>query len=218
MRFWLLNAYPMLGLAGSLVILVGTLIPAFFYRGKDGEPYLLTRHFISELGEIGVSRMAFVFNTALILAGSLITLMLLGLGLELNSAFGFVAMASGLVTAVATVFVGVFPMNYIKPHTTAAMTFFRSGLVTVLLFCAAILLQPADQRVIPLYTLAFGLLSFMAYGAFLIHAARVSKRSRENVLDTEKVMRRPDFWWLPFLEWLVLISTILWFLVICTIR
>ena len=57
-----------------------------------------------------------------------------------------------------------------------------------------------------------------AYGAFLIHAARVSKRSRENVLDTEKVMRRPDFWWLPFLEWLVLISTILWFLVICTIR
>jgi len=50
MLTWLMSSYPALGLAGSLVILTGALVPALFYRGKEGEHYSVTRHFISELG------------------------------------------------------------------------------------------------------------------------------------------------------------------------
>ncbi len=218
MRLWLLQSYPLLGLAGSLVILAGVLITALVYRGKEGERYSITRHFISELGELGVSRLAFVFNNSLIIAGILFLLMLIGVGIDLNTPWGYAAMAAGIVTAAACVFVGIFPMNIIKPHTIAAMTYFRFGLATVLLFSIAILRQPAETRVIPLYALAFGVLSMAAYAAFLIHAGNMAKKQQENVLNTEKVMARPRFWWMPFLEWLVLISTILWFLVICTAR
>ncbi len=218
MQAWLLASYPALGLAGSLVILAGVLLPALVYRGKEGERYSITRHFISELGEPGVSRLAVVFNISLIIAGLLFLLMLIGVGLDMRTAWGYVAMAAGIVTAVACVFVGIFPMNNIKPHTVAAMSYFRFGLATVLLFSIAIVLQPAGDRVIPLYALAFGVLSVAAYATFLIYAGNIAKKQRENVLDTEKVLVRPRFWWMPFLEWLVLISTILWFLVICSAR
>ena len=218
MQAWLLRFYPALGLAGSLVILAGVLLPALLYRGKEGERYTITRHFISELGELGVSRLAVVFNLSLMIAGLLFLLMLIGVGLDMHTAWGYAAMAAGIVTAAACVFVGIFPMNKIKPHTIAAMTYFRFGLLTVLLFSVAIVLQPAGNRVIPLYALAFGVFSVAAYAAFLIHAGNIAKKQQENVLDTEKVFVRPRFWWMPFLEWLVLISTILWFLVICTAR
>ncbi|HNR01394.1 MAG TPA: DUF998 domain-containing protein [Anaerolineaceae bacterium] len=218
MLTWLMSSYPALGLAGSLVILTGALVPALFYRGKEGEHYSVTRHFISELGELGVSRLAVVFNGSLIVAGLLFLLMLLGVGMDMNSVWGYIAMTAGIITAISCVFVGIFPMNYIKPHTVAAMTYFRAGLVTVLLFSIAIIVQPAAGRVIPLYALFFGVFSLAAYAAFLIHAGNVARKQAQSVLDTEKVMKRPRFWWMPFLEWLVLISTILWFLVICTAR
>ena len=218
MLSWLLRSYPLLGLIGSLAILAGVLLPALVYRGKEGERYLITRHFISELGELGVSRLAVVFNISLVIAGLLFLLMLVGVGIDMNNPWGYVAMTAGIITALACVFVGIFPMNNIKPHTIAAMTYFRFGLATVLLFSIAIVLQPEGRRVIPLYALVFGVLSVAAYAAFLIHAGNVAKKQRENVLDTEKVFARPRFWWMPFLEWLVLISTILWFLVICIAR
>ena len=82
----------------------------------------------------------------------------------------------------------------------------------------AIILQPAARRVIPLYVLFFGVLSLAAYTAFLLYAGRAAKKQAQNVLDTEKVRARPRFWWMAFLEWLVLISTIVWFLVVCSAR
>jgi hypothetical membrane protein len=218
MLAWLIQSYQRLGLAGSLVILAGVLLSALFYRGKEGERYSITRHFISELGELGVSRMAPLFNASLILAGLLFILMLIGVGFDMNTPWGYIAMSAGIVTAAACVCVGIFPMNQINPHTIAAMTYFRSGLVTVLLFSVAIILQPAARRVIPLYVLFFGVLSLAAYTAFLLYAGRAAKKQAQNVLDTEKVRARPRFWWMAFLEWLVLISTIVWFLVVCSAR
>ena len=66
MKNWFLEFYPYLGWAGSLTILVCSLIAASVYRGKEGERYSITRHFVSELGEAGVSRLAQVFNAGLI--------------------------------------------------------------------------------------------------------------------------------------------------------
>mgnify|MGYP001308364325 FL=1 len=71
---------------------------------------------------------------------------------------------------------------------------------------------------IPLYSLVIGGLAFAAYASFLIHAGNLAKRSQANALDTAEMKTRPRFWWMPFLEWMVVIFTILWFLVVCAAR
>lgn len=218
MKSIILNLYPYLGWAGSLTILVCSLIAAAAYRGKEGERYSIWRYFVSELGEVGVSRLARVFNGGLILGSFLLLLMMPGVGLSLDSLWGYIGSAFGMIAALGCLFVGVFPMNRIKPHTFAAMTYFRAGLATVLAFCVAIIVQPAEARVIPLYSLVIGGIAFAAYTSFLIHAGNMAKRQQENALDTSTVKVRPGFWWMPFLEWMVVIFTILWFLVVCAAR
>lgn len=218
MEMIILNLYPYLGWAGSLTILACSLIAAAAYRGKDGERYTIWRHFVSELGEVGVSRLARVFNGGLILGSFLFLVMMPGVGLSLDSLWGYIGTAFGMIAALGCLFVGIFPMNRIKPHTFAALTYFRSGLATVLAFSIAILVQPAEARVIPLYSLVIGALAFAAYASFLIHAGNMAKRQQENALDTSTVKMRPGFWWMPFLEWMVVIFTILWFLVVCAAR
>jgi len=218
MKQLFLEIYPYLGWAGSLTILVCSLIAAAAYRGKEGERYSIVRHFVSELGEVGVSRLAWVFNLGLIAGSFLLLLMMPGVGLSLNSLWGYIGTAFGMIAATACLFVGVFPVNNLKPHTIAAMTYFRAGLATVLAFCIAIIVQPAEGRVIPLYSLIIGGVAFTAYASFLIHAGNMEKRQQANALDTAEVKVRPRFWWMPFLEWMVVIFTILWFLVVCAAR
>jgi hypothetical membrane protein len=209
-----LKFYPILGWAGSLVILLSSFIAALAYRGKQGEHYTISTHFVSELGEIGVSRLAWLFNGGLILGSFIFFLMMPGVGLSLNSVWGYLGSIVGMVAAMGCLFVGVFPMNNIKPHIKAAMTYFRAGLATVLLFSIAILVQPSNERVIPLYSLIIGIIAFMAYASFLIYMGRTTKKEPSNALDTSLITNRPRFWWMPFLEWMVVIFTILWFLII----
>src|SRR3989304_4746513 len=61
--------FQILSLAGALSAILGSLTAAAAYRGRQGETYSLLNHFISELGEAGVSRLAWVFNLGLILCG-----------------------------------------------------------------------------------------------------------------------------------------------------
>lgn len=71
---------------------------------------------------------------------------------------------------------------------------------------------------IPLYTLSIGVSASVAYVVFLVCMARVEKKDKFNVLDTNTVSDRPGFWWMPFLEWMVVTLTLVWFLVICAIQ
>lgn len=50
------------GLAGAALVAACSLAAALAYAGPDGEPYSLLNHFISELGEVGVSPLAWLFN------------------------------------------------------------------------------------------------------------------------------------------------------------
>ena len=56
-----------IGQAGICIILLSALIAAASYVGKQNETYSFLNHFISELGEIGVSPLAHIFNGGLIL-------------------------------------------------------------------------------------------------------------------------------------------------------
>ncbi len=201
------------GCAGSLVILLGCLIAAIPYHGKAGEKYSFLNHFISELGEKGVSRLSAAFNVGMVIGGAFLLPFIIGLGLTLWSWWGLLAMTAGVVAAVASIFVGIYSMDRIEPHARAAMTYFRFGLVTILLFTLAVFLQPADDRVIPLSVNIVGILAVLAYASFLvIVSVKAKKTSKDKTLDPSEKKERPRFWVTTFLEWMVFFSTMAWFL------
>ena len=205
------------GLAGCLVILLGALLTALAYRGRKGERFSPLNHFISELGEGGVSDLAHVFNLGLILGGLLLIPFLAHLGLRLNSIPGWLGCLAGFWTAFSAVAVGLLPMNDLKPHTRAAMSYFRGGLATVVLFGLAILLQPADKLVIPREASIISMLAVADYASFLILLMVGPKEDMLNPLDPNSNAERPRFWLLPFMEWMVFFSTMLWFLVMALV-
>ena len=57
--------FPMWGIVASLigiVFILGAMIP---YEGTMGEPFSIFNHFVSELGELGVSEWALLFNVGM---------------------------------------------------------------------------------------------------------------------------------------------------------
>ena len=133
--------FPLWGLAGSLVGLVFILTPQLFYEGTLGEPYSMFNHAVSELGELGVSELAWMFNIGMILAGVLFIPFMIGLGLYIDNIISKIAALVGVFSSVSIVLVGVYPMNFIVEHSITAMSFFFSGMVMTLLWALAILSQ-----------------------------------------------------------------------------
>ena len=208
MAFNLLRSF---GIAGTGLVILAVFYPSLMYRGKRGERYSLLNHFISELGEVGVSHAARVFNAGMLLGGLLLLPYIIGLGIAFGSPLGWLGTAAGIIAVLGVAAVGVFPMNNLKLHAIAAMTYFRAGLLMVLFFGLAILFQPAGKTIIPSAANILSLLAFLAYGAFLT-LPRVKKKEQKptEILDPELTPERPRLWALPALEWLVFFSTIAW--------
>jgi hypothetical membrane protein len=96
------------GLLGSTIIVLGSLITALSYQGKEGESYSLLNHFISELGEVGVSKFAPVFNFSLIIGGVVLVIYVIGLGLYIHTKRGYVAALFGTFFCISCSLVGPF--------------------------------------------------------------------------------------------------------------
>lgn len=133
--------FPLWGMVASLVGLIFILTPQLFYSGSEGEPYSMFNHAVSELGELGVSELAWMFNFGMFLAGILFIPFMIGLGLYIDNIISKIAAIVGVYSAVSIVFVGVYPMNYLYEHSVAAISFFLSGMVMTLLWAIAILVQ-----------------------------------------------------------------------------
>lgn len=198
------------GITGCLAIVIGCLSSGLVYTGKLGERYSLLNHFISELGEKGVSRLAWLFNLGLMTGGLLLFFECIGLGLRIPGIFSKLGMVAGCGACIAVILVGVFPMNHLTPHIRAAMTFFRLGLVTILLFTIGILFQPLESLVVPRITGLAGIPSVLAYALFLVYSARKFSTSADALTPLSQA--RPRLWKLAFLEWLIFVTTIPWFL------
>lgn len=205
--------YPYFGLAGSLIITTAMVVTGIIYRGRKGERYSPLNHFISELGEVGVSSAATLFNSGLIVGGATLLPFAIGLGLALPTPWGILAMLAGCWAAISSLLVGIFPMNNLTPHVKVAMSYFRSGLATMLLFSLAIFLQPQGQRTIPIYAGALGLLGAGAY-AFFIFGSRPKPDGEQvtDILDPAAISERPRVWKIAVMEWMVYAATLLWFL------
>jgi len=205
--------YPYFGLAGSLVVIAAVIISGLVYRGPRGERYSPLNHFISELGQVGISRGAAVFNYSLIIAGILLLPYLVGLALVLRNAWAIPAAIAGVWATLSCALIGVFPMNNIKAHIKAAVSYFRAGLVTMILYSISIFTQPAGGEVIPKGMIWIGVVASLVYAIFLKYPHRAAKQETDmDVLDTSTLVKRPRVWVAAVLEWSVLVSTMLWFL------
>ena len=203
-----------IGLAAVLFVISAVCVSALLYRGKSNERFSLLNHFISELGELGVSRAARLFNTALICAGLLLLPMIVGLALSFNSLPGWLGMLAGIVASLALTGVGVFPMNSLEAHSKAATTYFRAGLGMVVLFGLAVLFQPAERREIPTWSSLFSLLAALCYASFIfLSNPKYAAQNELDVIDLVSEKERPRFWLLPAVEWAIFFATILWLLV-----
>lgn len=204
--------FKLSGIAGAVFAVLGAVIAAAAYRGKTGESYSPLNHFISELGEVGVSKLAPVFNLGLLLSGMALIPASLNFGLALPGLLAKLGMVAGVVCAVSLSLVGVFPMDKAESHGKAALAYFRSGLAMVLLFSLAIAFQPAEAGLLsPLYALA-GVPSVLAFASFLILIGRAYK-TEEAPLSTDEG-QRPKVWFLAVVEWAIFLTVLLWFLLI----
>lgn len=205
--------FQWLSLAGAASAVLGSLIAGLAYRGRLGERYSPLNHFISELGEEGVSRRAWAFNWGLIVCGLCLLPACVSLGLLLPGVWARLGLAAGAVTAVSLALVGVFPMNRLTPHIRAAVTYFRFGLVMVVFFTIAIAAQPENPPLVPRQIALVGLPAAASYAYFLLYS-RVSYAAAENPLDTTLQKARPRVWRTAAAEWAIFITTVPWFLAV----
>lgn len=189
------------GLLGSSIIAAGSVVTALAYTGSKGQPYSPLNHFVSELGELAVSKLAVVFNTALIIGGVLFVVFMIGLA---AAGQGLLRWAYGLIGAIAGIggaFVGVFPMDYLRVHSLAALTFFVLGLVTVLLASIDFVRRP-DPR-FPRSLSVLGGATVAAFAAFLV-----------ILFGEAGGLAHPDervaVWPLTIFEWLLIVGILLW--------
>ncbi|MBU0492771.1 MAG: DUF998 domain-containing protein [Chloroflexi bacterium] len=198
------------GLAGPVIIILSSLVTALVYHGKLGEPYSFLNHFISELGEVGVSTLAPVFNICLFASGLILAVFMLGLGLYIRTKLGYLAAAVGIYSGVSCSLVGVFPMNHLSIHTTVAYSFFFSGLVAIALFTLAIVLD--KQHKLSKWFVVPGLITMISFASFLLVATQGhSGRAQTLAVNT---LARPTIWLTPLLEWSIFFTVLAWVLLV----
>jgi hypothetical membrane protein len=199
------------GLVGVLCILSGAIISAIGYTGRVNEPYQLKNHFVSELGEVGISKYAYVFNIMLIVGGLFVTLAMLGLSAVFNNWFSIILGVAGFVTGISAVLVGVYPMNLIEPHLKAAMTFFNMGLLSMSIFSLYIALSKVKY-----FPKCFVLPGTAAAISFAIFLNFPSPSDTDGNLSSEILNHisnnRPDIWPLAIMEWIVILFVLVWVL------
>lgn len=206
------SVFKLAGLVGVVMGLIGVTLPSLVYRGTKGEKYSFLNHYVSELGETAVSKLAWVFNLGMILGGICIVIASLSLGLILPGFWAKAGLILGVVTGLALSMVGVFPMNKVKNHTIAAVTFFRGGLLMVLFFSLAIVLQSGENPIVARSWGLVGMIPVLAFGVFLGLMWSADKENRETLETTE--FERPRIWKLAISEWSIYFSFVLWILLI----
>ncbi len=211
--------YAGFGLAGCTLICLAVFVSASLYRGRRQERFSLLNHFISELGEKGISTGAHIFNGGLILASLILLPFIFGLGLHLTNIWGILATIAAVITALACIAVGMFPMNNLSSHVVSAMVYFRSGLAMAILYTIAILTQPDGHVWVPKWSIIFGILAILTYASFLalVRGGSALSEVDQRLNAQEDHPPRPRFWALPAVEWSIFFSTMIMFFAIALI-
>jgi hypothetical protein len=198
-------SFPVWGIAGTILVIAGCIIPSLKYKGRQSQRFSPLNHFISELGERNVSEYARVFNLSLVAAGLLFVMYMIQFGFFLGTIPAVTAAAAGVFSSLACCMVGAFPMDTMKKHDDAAKCFFYGGLVTILLFGLSSLLDPRHR--LPLIFILFAVIVALAFAAFILLPALIPKSEvRKDFFGAD----RPGIWPLPIVEWLAMVGVIGW--------
>lgn len=191
-----------LGLGSIGVILVAMAITAIPYRGYAGEAYSPLNHFVSELGEIAASRLAWVFNLGIVVGGAGMGVFLILATRELTGRYRTALTMAAVVAGVSGSLVGVFPMDYHATHRVVSDAFFLSGSAVAVIFTSWLAAGPRSN--FPRLLLAPGCFAISVLAAF------VAVYSTYHPADPDaRILDRAAVWSVPLLEWASLISLLL---------
>jgi hypothetical membrane protein len=189
---------------GSAAILICAVITAIGFRGTGGELYSPLNHYVSELGELGVSSLAVVFNSGLIVGGIAFLIFMAGLGRTRGALGGTAYGIIGGIAGLAGAAVGVFPLNSLERHTIATFFFFNLGWISLALASVDMLVRP-DPR-FPPRTALLGLAVVAAFVLF-IWAYALSGGSSNGVGPGDI---RPTTDIVTVFEWLAIVGIMVW--------
>ena len=143
-----------------------SVVTALAYTGSKGQPYSPLNHWVSELGEVGVSELAAVFNVGLIVGGLCFAVFMAILGWTSGGALAWLYAPIGVLAGIAGMFVGVFPMNNLDLHGIAALSFFNLGWICVGLASIDFYRRPETR--FPRWLAWIGVFTVAAFIGFLI--------------------------------------------------
>lgn len=201
------RTFAIIGIVGVLIITVACIITALNFTGAQGERYSPLTHFISELGYVAVSQSAAIFNWGLIIGAPCLGIFLVGLGLSLKGWLRYPFVIISVISGIAGMLVGVFPMDNLDAHGQVAQAFFLTGGVVVAIFSLYILFS--SQTRYPRWIVLIGIVSVVSFAAFL---SIILPGGRDALAAPDGV--RPSVWITVVWEWLILISVLLWIFVV----
>jgi hypothetical membrane protein len=194
------------GIAGPAVVGGCAAVTALAYRGTAGQPYSPLSHWISELGEEGVSNLAAVFNGGALVGGACLSALMVSLARARGGRLARVYGRIGAVAGIAGSLVGLFPMNRILPHAIVSTSFFNLTALAIALASIDFAARP-DGR--------FGAvqagLGAVSSAAFLVFGVVALEAIREQGLAAlEPPIVREEISLLTTLEWAALLSIMAW--------
>ena len=208
-KLWISRIGPWSGLIGPVVIALGSLIAALGYTGVEGQAYYPLNHFVSELGEIGVSNLALVFNISLIVGGILNSFFMIYLAQGIQGWLRCPLGILGLGAAISGGLVGVFPMNALDMHIVFALGFFNLGMLVALAYSLVFLF--GKNHLYPRWLSIPGFLNTAAFFTFNNFPSQFEKGVDFNEGMGGLLSNRPDFIPLALMEWVVILGILIWF-------
>lgn len=187
---------------------------AWFYSGRTHESYSFFNHFISELGNRNYSGHAYFFNGAMILAGIPIIIFMTGVGRLLDTRIRYPMLLTGILSGILCILLGYYSSDRFDIHIKVALAQFNAMLLSSVFFSIAVL-RERDSGYFRRWLAYAGTFPIVCIVAFLgieySHQADVRSGHVHQLL-----YHRPAFWPLPFMEWMVFFSLIIWVALICS--
>lgn len=192
------------GIVGALAVTVASVVAALAYTGTAGERYSPLDHWVSELGEVGVSELAPLFNIGLLVGGVCFGVFMVGLAAVRRGRLGLAYGAIGAAAGLAGGLVGVFPMNELEPHALAAFGFFNLAWIAVAL-ASLDFVRRRDPR-FPVWLSVVGAAAAVAFVTFLL-SVQGSDAGDEALAAPDA---RPELGLAAALEWLTIVGILAW--------
>lgn len=123
------------GIIGITILVLAIFITALTYVGSAGEHYSPFNHYISELGEVGISQFALIFNAGMIISGILLTVFLYTSFSQLfKDRIRRTMQTLGVTVGFSTILVGIFSMQIVPTHEIVAGLLFLSIFLSSVIF------------------------------------------------------------------------------------